>query len=1096
MMKSDSIQTHVLCTRVKYICASVLFFLLCLDGVLTFNVDTKNVKVFQGPAGIYFGYSLAMLRNVQGNWLLVGAPRANDPLQPGITSPGVLLRCPLDGDSVRCDEVVVDTSGNVRVAGTFYGVTKVFDHDKNNQWLGVSVDVSPNNDRVAVCAHRWKDSKFVLPNDLLYMQGLCYELDAGFQLPARLLPVLVDYNSLVHRQERYPIWAYGALGQSVEYTKNGDALLMGAPGLNDWQGGFVIEDNMRRNFTVQPLSDDRRNWLIGYTVTSARLIRTNANYIIAGAPRANLNGSVFVFEYKSDQILNEPLIGDQLGSYFGSVLCAADVNNDQLDDVIVGAPFYSTNNTEEGRVYVYINRGMLKLELQEDRINGSTLNQARFGSAIANIGDINKDGYNDIAIGAPYEADGVGAVYIYNGYSGGLWPRYTQRILGTTISPGIKSFGAALTPRSVDEGEVFAVGAYETDNVAILRVNPVVSMETIMYVRPTIITASMPYLDLSTCFKYTGNAANLQSTLDITYTMLADTTTPAGSVRAIFEPNKVPYITRDLQITKDEFVCDNNVRIYAPYQDIWRDVDVEVRYGLDPATARQCVRNCPILERFNGKDPERSAQDVFRKVIQYDKQCGEDNKCDTGLQLKVLPLTESGYIVTGRDQSVDVKVGLLNNGENAYNIIMDVVMLGNFSSTIRTKDTFGETIVDCALLQYDNSDPALEVATHRCRVRKPYPLTTMEEVTFTLEIPLDSKAKMAEFEANFTVRTEEQDNHQASQALKLPVKSEYGLRIEGISGPEQVTLSVQQTSEEFTPVEHRYSIKNFGPSPLENAEIHAFVPAIIHRKDPLVTNISVWLTTYETNQPSKQRCYEDNGGGNIPNTESSGGYAISVDCSSFPCRRFSCNLLSFKKDESILVSVNVSVSRQILSRLQAKDTVRLASRISIPDVNFGKSLDKEVETMFHKTTNAMERKRVSIPIWLIIVSVVSAFLVLLVIVAILIKVGFFKRSKKEEMKRLMRRNSSPFSDTNTSNDTSARVNGTSDSSRIMSSIEDNDLSRADEAHINPATDPDNIDQLDGMPSKEKHSNFLNELQSASNRPFYKTDSSLDSGYKS
>lgn len=40
--------------------------------------------------------------------------------------------------------------GNVRVAGTFYGVTKVFDHDKNNQWLGVAVDVSPTNDRFAV----------------------------------------------------------------------------------------------------------------------------------------------------------------------------------------------------------------------------------------------------------------------------------------------------------------------------------------------------------------------------------------------------------------------------------------------------------------------------------------------------------------------------------------------------------------------------------------------------------------------------------------------------------------------------------------------------------------------------------------------------------------------------------------------------------------------------------------------------------------------------------------------------------------------------------------------------------------------------------
>lgn len=58
------------------------------------------------------------------------------------------------------------------------------------------------------------------------MQGLCYELDAGFQFAARMLPVLVDYDSLVHRQERYPIWAYGVLGQSVQYTKVLLVLLM------------------------------------------------------------------------------------------------------------------------------------------------------------------------------------------------------------------------------------------------------------------------------------------------------------------------------------------------------------------------------------------------------------------------------------------------------------------------------------------------------------------------------------------------------------------------------------------------------------------------------------------------------------------------------------------------------------------------------------------------------------------------------------------------------------------------------------------------------------------------------------------------------
>jgi len=45
--------------------------------------------------------------------------------------------------------------------------------------------------------------------------------------------------------------------------------------------------------------------------------------------------------------------------------------------------------------------------------------------------------------------------------------------------------------------------------------------------------------------------------------------------------------------------------------------------------------------------------------------------------------------------------------------------------------------------------------------------------------------------------------------------------------------------------------------------------------------------------------------------------------------------------------------------------------------------------MFHKTTNSMERRKLSIPVWLIIVSVVSAFLVLLVIIAILIKVSTY-----------------------------------------------------------------------------------------------------------
>lgn len=42
----------------------------------------------------------------------------------------------------------------------------------------------------------------------------------------------------------------------------------------------------------------------------------------------------------------------------------------------------------------------------------------RFGFAITNLGDLNKDGFDDIAIGAPYEGNGV--IYIYLGSAAGI----------------------------------------------------------------------------------------------------------------------------------------------------------------------------------------------------------------------------------------------------------------------------------------------------------------------------------------------------------------------------------------------------------------------------------------------------------------------------------------------------------------------------------------------------------------------------------------------------------------------------------------------------------------------------------------------------
>ena len=61
----------------------------------------------------------------------------------------------------------------------------------------------------------------------------------------------------------------------------------------------------------------------------------------------------------------------------------------------------------------------------------------RFGFALANLGDINKDRYEDLAVGAPYEGKGV--VYIYLGSRHGIITEPSQ-VSSSKSSSGVFIF--------------------------------------------------------------------------------------------------------------------------------------------------------------------------------------------------------------------------------------------------------------------------------------------------------------------------------------------------------------------------------------------------------------------------------------------------------------------------------------------------------------------------------------------------------------------------------------------------------------------------------------------------------------------------------
>ncbi len=116
-----------------------------------------------------------------------------------------------------------------------------------------------------------------------------------------------------------------------------------------------------------------------------------------------------------------------------SVSEAGDINDDGIDDLIIGAPFADPNgNSSAGETYiVFGNSGGFNASFnlsQLDGSNGLVINGIdegdQSGRSVSDAGDINGDGIDDLIIGAPFASPNdirdAGETYIVFGNSGGF----------------------------------------------------------------------------------------------------------------------------------------------------------------------------------------------------------------------------------------------------------------------------------------------------------------------------------------------------------------------------------------------------------------------------------------------------------------------------------------------------------------------------------------------------------------------------------------------------------------------------------------------------------------------------------------------------
>lgn len=108
----------------------------------------------------------------------------------------------------------------------------------------------------------------------------------------------------------------------------------------------------------------------------------------------------------------------QTGSFGISVASGLDVNGDGYADFVVGNEF-GGGSARSGNAFVYIGGTTISNMPASGwgTLNGGTANNLFFGSAVSSAGDVNGDGYDDIAVGA-YNMGNGGAFFFLGGSSG------------------------------------------------------------------------------------------------------------------------------------------------------------------------------------------------------------------------------------------------------------------------------------------------------------------------------------------------------------------------------------------------------------------------------------------------------------------------------------------------------------------------------------------------------------------------------------------------------------------------------------------------------------------------------------------------------
>uniref|UniRef100_H0VT70 Integrin alpha-V n=1 Tax=Cavia porcellus TaxID=10141 RepID=H0VT70_CAVPO len=947
--------------------------------------------------GSYFGFAVDFFAPSASSrmFVLVGAPKANT-TQPGIVEGGQVLKCDWSS-SRRCQPIEFDSTGN-----RDYAKDDPLEF-KSHQWFGASV--RSKQDKILACAplYHWRTEQKQEREPV----GTCF-LQSGTKT--------VEYapcrsSQLISDQVAEIISKYDPTVYSIKYS------------------------NQLATRTAQAVFDDS---YLGYSVAVGDFNGDGVDDFVSGVPRAARTlGMVYIYDGKNMSSLYN-FTGEQMAAYFGFSVAATDINGDDLADVFIGAPLFMDRGSD-GKLQE-VGQVSLSLQAASGGFQTSKLTGfevfARFGSAIAPLGDLDQDGFNDIAIAAPYGGEGMkGLVYIFNGRASGLNPAPSQTLAGQWAAQSMPpSFGYALKGATdIDRNGYpdLIVGAFGVDRAVLYRARPVITVNAGLEVSPSILnqdnkTCPLPGTGLKVscfnvrfCLKADGKGV-LPRKLNFQVELLLDKLKHKGAIRrALFLHNRSPGHSKNMTISRGgQKQCEELVaylRDESEFRDKLTPITIFMEYRLDYRTAADATGLQPILNQFTPANVSRQAHILL--------DCGEDNICKPKLEVSVDSDQRKIYI--GDDNPLTLIVKAQNQGEGAYEaeLIVAIPPQADFIGVVRNSEALAR--LSCA---FKTENQTRQVV---CDLGNPMKAGT--QLLAGLRFSVHQQSEM-DTSVKFDLQIQSSnlfDRVSPVVSYRVDLAVLAAVEIRGVSSPDHIFLPIPnwehkekpETEEDVGPVvQHIYELRNNGPSSFSKAMLNLQWPYrynnntllyILHYDidGPMNCTSDMEINPLRIQATEKNDTGAGQGDGNHlivkRDLALSEGDVHTLGCGVAQCLKIICQVGRLDRGKSAILYVKSLLwTETFMNKENQNHSYSLKSSASFSVIEFPyKNLPiEDISNSTVVTTNVtwgLQPTPMPVPVWVIILAVLAGLLLLAVLVFVMYRMGFFKRVRppQEEQER-------------------------------------------------------------------------------------------------